>query len=130
MVKQICYIGSKYDSTKELSTGELIHFIERDLKLLSNKNYELSLSFLVQNHFNNTEKRHEFIIDVLMKRPPANQFLLEVEIEDILWTYNKQVLNQKGGRFYTHYIRFGYSLRYKPVDAPLGVVSHLKVCNE
>ena len=132
MVKQICYTGSKYDSTKELLIGELICFIEHDLKLLSKRHYELSLSFRVQAHFDKTTKRHKLVIEALMKQPPSVQFLLENEIEDVLWAYNKQVLTQEGGRFHTHYVRFEYSLLYKPIEpqSQSGIVSHLKVCGK
>lgn len=131
MIKQIFYTGSKYDSTKEILMDELILFVERDLKLLSERHYELSLSFRVQAHLDKTTQNPRLVVEVLMKQSPSHLYLLESEIEDILWSYNKQVLTQNGGRFYTHYVRFEYSLRYTPEKPKTGSgeVFHLKTCN-
>ena len=121
MITQMCYTGSNYDPTKELTIGSLSLFIERDLKKLSDRYYELSMSFHIQSYVNTAKKETWLDIEVSMDKPSIYS-LVEREIEEILWSYNKQLLVQSGGRFYTYYIRFEYLIKYKPVSPSIDKV--------
>lgn len=112
MLKQTLYMGSNYIPTKDRSIYDLKLFIERDLKRLSGESPELSMSFRVHPSFDRTNKRNWIDLEVFMNKR-SSYSLFKPEIEAILWSYNKQLLVHRNGRFRTHYLRFGSSVKYR-----------------
>jgi hypothetical protein len=110
MPSEITCVGTQYEDTKELSLGELILFIESKLMELSNQYYESSIKFSVGLTENDITKEKKYLILISAKNFVDYLHLLN-EVEEILWSFNKQVFYQNCGQFYSHYVRFSYLIK-------------------
>ncbi|MBT4761925.1 MAG: hypothetical protein HOO06_09535 [Bdellovibrionaceae bacterium] len=110
----ITCLGSRYESTKEMCFGELVLSIDRELMKLSEEHFELNLKFHVNAEI---AKDREKQISVVVPTHDISSYLqLKNAIEEVLWSFNKQVLHQSGGQFYTHYIRFTYVIKLEFIN--------------
>lgn len=110
MPTTISCIGSCYDETKELSLGELLLHIESKLMELSNNHFESSVRFKVVLTELEVTKENRFVV-LIGTNDYSSYLQISSEVEDVLWSFNKQVLYQTSGRFYSHYVRFTYSIK-------------------
>ena len=107
---ELTCVGNRYEETKELSLGQLQLFIESRLLELSKQYYESAIQFKVELVDDTPTKKNKFL--VLVETDDFDCFFqVRGEIENTLWSFNKQVLHQNSGRFYTHYVRFSYLIK-------------------
>ena len=108
--------GRNYEVSKKLSMGDVFLFVERDLSALENENYGLGISFSIKLIKESVSKRPKIEVLVTSKKM-SSYLLLKQEIEEVLWSYNKQVLIEDGGQFYTLFSRFEYLIKFVSKDA-------------
>ncbi|MBK25411.1 MAG: hypothetical protein CME70_15560 [Halobacteriovorax sp.] len=107
---EITCVGTQYEDTKELSLGELTLFIESKLMELSNEYYETSIKFAIQLTESDFTKEKKYLV-LITAKDFIDYLHLSNQVEEILWSFNKQVFHQNGGRFFSHYVRFSYLLK-------------------
>lgn len=104
-------VGHKFEESKDLSTEDLKIFIERDLDTLIKKYRELRVSYSLDS------KRVGYDAVIFLKvsvvcENISSYFLLKPLIENILWSYNKQVLLDSEGSFSSLYQRFKFEVNF------------------
>ena len=115
---KIFCIGENCEKTQGLSLNELALMIELDLKRLADKYYEWALSFVIALKPNKYARFGE--INVKLIGDDSHAFaILEDEIEQILWSYNKQILAIKDGAFVSRYLRFCYTIHFSKRELSL-----------
>ena len=113
---KITVTGSLYDNIKNLNESELVLFLDRDLKSLAKKNSELVQEINLNSSSVTIGEQKRFVITVLGENF-SRIMSLKSEIERILWNYNKQVLIQSGGEFYSIYNHFSYSIDFERIES-------------
>ncbi len=108
---KISCTGSNYEVTRHLSVKETILFIERDLNKLAKLNGDIFSSIKIILHLNQFTDTPR--LEVNFSGPDINALsALYNEISEILWSYNRQILFQKGGLLEKVYHRFNYNLSF------------------
>ena len=116
------FVGGKYEETKELSLSEVSLFLERDLSELFSREFWLNISFSLKTQ-SQTENKTGKIVLQLVADNFYDYLFMQKEVERVLWAYNKQVLFQGSGAFYTKYSRYLYSIEFNQLKK-----TNLKAC--
>ena len=112
---KVTITGSLYENIKSLAESELILFLDRDLKSLAKKNSELVQEIKLSNSNVTIGEQIRLVVTVLGKHF-SRILSIKSEIEQVLWSYNKQVLIQSGGEFYSIYNHFSYSIDFERIE--------------
>ena len=99
--------GENFENTKSLTLPELILYLEKDFRKLEKENHWLELSIDLSIKKNSHLECDLIEVFISTKRLSSFKVILN-DIEKIIWGYNKQILVQNGGRFYSEYNRLEY----------------------
>ena len=109
--EKIVYEGDNYHKTKNFSMPNLALMIEIDLFRLINSYNELTCNFKI--HLTPCKDScNGFLIELISKNCDA-LIILRDEVEQILGSYNKQLLIKREGRIHSHYCRFYYNIEFQ-----------------
>lgn len=112
---KITVTGSLYKNIKDLNESEFILFLDRDLKSLAKKNSELVQEMKLSSSNVTIGEQKRLVVTVLGKNF-SRISSLKSEVEAVLWSYNKQILIQSGGEFYSIYNHFSYSIDFERIE--------------
>ena len=101
--------GYAYARSKDLSFPELLLVIETRLNNLSKRYYELGLFFELKIIEGNG--RDCFQVTLSSRYPDALDIVRD-DVEQILWSYNKQLLVLEKGEFRPRYCRYNYVIQF------------------
>lgn len=114
--ESVTFQGVHYQETKDLSMTQLVLFLERDLHQLRKKfsefRPEFALSLIKQ------QGSHQIRVGITAKDSAIADSLFR-EIENILWSYNRQVMFARNGSLYPSTPRFTYRFDFSTTDTSL-----------
>ena len=108
---KLCFAGDNYHATRSMQAKELILRIEIDLNDLAEKNPELGVLLKIHCNTSKFSRHGEILVKVIGE---DNRVLKAIKdnVENILSSYNKQILLKKDGYFERYYLRFSYRLEF------------------
>lgn len=108
---QLTLTGSNLEETKNLPLKDLVLYLEREFKRLEEEFHWLDLQLEIE--VDQRRETNESFTIFLTTKDYGGHLIVQDKVEAILWSYNKQVLGQNGGRLYSHYCRFDYIIHYR-----------------